>query len=128
MTITSLLRWTARLLSLVLATLFAATALGEGVPPLLPATLETLAMLLLLVALTALLFSWQFEVVGGSIALLASGGFYLLELYRSEWRHAPTGWVFPLLIVTPLLYLAASACTPSRGGDGTTQGRSPRTS
>jgi hypothetical protein len=101
-------RWSARILSVGLAILFVAIAIGAGIPPLWPANADTLAILLLVSSLIGLILAWRLERGGALTALAAAGAFYVLEFYRSGWQHAPTGWVYPLLLVTSLLYLVAS--------------------
>lgn len=109
MNATLLMRWTARVLSVGLAALFAAFAIGEGLPPLQPVSIQTLSFALLSLALGGLLIAWRFEAVGAAVALAGAIGFYLVDFATSEPHAIPNGWVFPLLIVAPLLYLTAVA-------------------
>jgi hypothetical protein len=104
----SLIRWTARVLSLALAILFVALAIGEGLPPLLPLSMRTLSFALVATGLAGLLLAWRFEVVGAAVALASGVGFYLVDYLASGFRSFPGGWCFPLLLVTPLLYLISA--------------------
>jgi hypothetical protein len=115
MSFSLILRWVARLLSVGLAGLFVAFALGEEVPPPWPATLNTLWLALLVVCLASLLYAWRSEIVGAVAALVSGGGFYLLDFYQSQWHRLPGGWVFPLLLVTAIIYLLAAAVRASPG-------------
>jgi len=101
----SLLRWLARTLSLALAILFVAMAIGEGLPPLLPLSMRTLSFALVATGLAGLLLAWRFDVAGAVVALASGVGFYLVDYFASGFRSFPGGWCFPLLLVTPLLYL-----------------------
>jgi hypothetical protein len=104
----SAIRWTARILSLALTILFAAFAIGEGPPPMLPPSLQTLSFGLLSICLAGLLLAWRFEVVGAAVALVAGVGFYLNDFFLSGFHSFPGGWVFPMLLVTPLLHIIAA--------------------
>ena len=108
MNASSTFRWTARTLSVALPLLFAAFAIGEGPPPMLPLSLHTLSFGLLAICLAGLLLAWRIEVVGAALALVAAAGFYLNDYLLSGFHSFPGGWVFPLLLVTPLLYLIAA--------------------
>jgi drug/metabolite transporter (DMT)-like permease len=109
------MRWTARLLSVTLALLFMAFVIGEGLPPALPFSMRSLSFALLAICLTGLLLAWRIEGMGAVLALVGSVGFYLNSFYLSGFRSLPGGWAFPLLIVTPLLYVAATRLEHRRG-------------
>jgi hypothetical protein len=103
-----LVRWSARLLSLAFAALFAVFAIGEGLPPIFRQPMLLLPFGLLMICLVGLLLAWRIEVVGAALGLVGSVGFYLNDFYLNDFRSFPRGWAFPMLIVTPLLYFAAT--------------------
>jgi hypothetical protein len=103
-----IVRWTARIVSLGLIVLFAVFAVGEGPPPILPLSVHTLMFGLLAVSLVGLLVAWRYEALGAALALSGSVGFYVANFYASGFRSLPSGWVFPLLLATPLLYAFAT--------------------
>ena len=103
----SFLRWTARSLSVGLAALFAAIAVGEGPAPLLHLSWSTPSFCLLLLSLVGLLVAWRKEAFGATLAISGSVGFYVYDFVSSGFERFPGGWVFPLLILTPVLYLIA---------------------
>ncbi len=105
------IRWTARLLSLALCALIVAIAIGVGPPPVLPFTDASLSLGLLSACLVGLLAAWKYEAAGAALALASIAGFYAHDYYASGFHRMPGGWVFPLLVATPLLYFAAAACT-----------------
>lgn len=105
MTTIHLARWTARTLTVGLIVLFAAFGLGEGLPPLWPMSWHTVSATLLLVSLVGLMFAFRWELAGGLAALVGAVGFYGVDFAVSGFRGFPSGWVFPLLLVTPLLFL-----------------------
>ena len=108
MNASSTFRWAARVLSVALTLLFAAFAIGEGPPPMRPLSLHTLSFGLLAICLAGLLLAWRIEVVGAALALVAAVGFYLNDFFLSGFHAFPGGWVFPLLLITPLLYVIAA--------------------
>jgi hypothetical protein len=109
MSAASTIRWMARLLSIALIFLFAAVLIDEGPPPILPLSMQTLSAALLMLCLAGLLLAWRWEGAGAALALAGSVGFYLNDFIQSGFQRFPGGWVFPLLLLTPLMYLAASA-------------------
>jgi hypothetical protein len=101
----TVLRWIARLLSVALVVLFCIFLIGEGPPPFFPLTLQTIASLLLLLALAGLLIALRAEALGGILGLAGSAGFYLTDFAASGFHQLPGGWIFPLLLIAPMLHL-----------------------
>jgi len=105
MSVAVVLRWTARVLSAGLVFVFCIFALGEGLPARLKLN-EALLFACLALCLGGLLTAWRLETIGGILALLGAVGFYATELLT---RHRlPGGWILPLLLITPLLFLLAA--------------------
>lgn len=102
----TILQWMARLLSLALAVLFVIFGFGQGLPQILPASIHTLSLGLIVLCQAGLLLAWRFELVGAIIGLLAAACFYLVD-FGKDGHSFPSGWVFPLLLMTPLPYLIA---------------------
>lgn len=100
-----ILRWTARLLGMVLLAIFCAFFLGEGHPPFLPLSVATMESYLLMLSLAGLLVALRYEALGGMLGMAGCIGFYLADFAASGCHRLPGGWVFPLLFVTPALYL-----------------------
>lgn len=108
-----LFRWTARFLSLALATLLLFLAAGTGLPPLVRLSVQSLLSWCLFLTILGSLAAWRWEVLGASIAIGAIVAFYLIDFTASDFKHLPGGWVFPLLILVPACYLFAWWRTPS---------------
>lgn len=102
-----ILRWTARLLSVVLVALFCVFFLGEGHPPFFALSVQTMESSFLMLSLMGLLVAWRYEVFGGMLGMAGCVGFYLTDFAASGYHRLPGGWVFPLLFITPVLYLLA---------------------
>ena len=109
------MRWAARALSLGLAALFVAFAIGEGLPPLTPLSLQSLSFGFLALCVVGLLVAWRFEVVGAALALVGGAAFFLNDFALSGFRSFPSGWVFPLLLAAPLLYVGVSVLEHKKG-------------
>lgn len=99
------LRWIARVLSAGLIALFCVFLIGEGFPPLYPVSRVTLQFFLLLLCLVGLLIAFRAEALGGMLAFAGSLGFYLVDIFATHRHRLPGGWVLPLLLITPMLYL-----------------------
>jgi hypothetical protein len=107
--IVTVVRWSARLLTVGLAALFVFFLIGEGLPSLSSASLRVVVLsLFLLLSLAGLLIALRHEAFGGWLALAGSAGFYLTDCAASGFHRFPGGGVFPLLLITPLLYLFVS--------------------
>jgi hypothetical protein len=113
-------RWTARLLALVVLGFLLAIFIGERGTPLVrlnPA--ESGQMLLFLAAALGLALAWHWEAPGGALTLAGLALFYLNE-YRLAGRF-PSGWAFAVMAVPAVLFLiAASARRGARGAIGDT--------
>lgn len=102
-------RWSARLLTVGLNVLLVFFLIGEGFPSLWGASLQVVVLsMLLLLCWAGLLIALWCEALGGWLALAGSAGFYLADFAASGFRRFPGGPVFPLLLITPLLYLFVS--------------------
>jgi hypothetical protein len=99
------LRWIARGLSVALILLFGELIVGEGPPPFFPLSLQTIESVLLLLNLLGLLVALRAEATGGVLGIIGAAGFYLTDFAVSGFQRFPGGWLFPLLLITPVLYL-----------------------
>jgi hypothetical protein len=110
-------RGVARVLSFTLTAVFVVflfAHLGEVRPKVWPLSWHSLSFLLLLLGLVGLLLAWRFEVGAASLSLIGIVGFYLNEFQLSGFQRWPGGWVFPLMLATPLLYFASAFLNRSR--------------
>lgn len=101
----TVLRWIARSLSAALLGLFCMFWVGEGPPPIFPPCFLTFEVGLLVLCLAGLVVAFRAELLGGTLGLAGSAGFYLANFAASGFHRFPGGWVFPLLLITPMLYL-----------------------
>jgi hypothetical protein len=100
-------RWLARVLSLALATLFAAIAIGGGLPPLRPPSVDTLLFCLFISCYAGLLMAWRWELFGGFLSVAGIIAFYAADFANTGFGRFPGGWVFPLLLLNGLLFVSA---------------------
>jgi hypothetical protein len=107
----AVIRWTARVLAVLLIMLFATMAFGEGVPsPWILDRPEKLAFLALFVMLAGLVSALRYEAVGG-ILILAGYAFFALvnqELIIS--------WAFSLFPIAGFLFLLSWALSRRHAG------------
>jgi hypothetical protein len=107
MTIALIIRWAARCLSAALVGLFIVFFVGEGPPPLFEFSRDALMSWLLLLTVLGFMAAWRYEFWGGIIGLAAIADFYLTDYVAGDFRHWPRGWLFPGLMIVPLLFLLA---------------------
>ena len=113
-----ILRWSARLASLlVLATLVALT-LGTRIEVASLQPVEWILMLFLLWTGVGMILGWRWEIRGGSLSLAGVVGFHLIEWGASG--NPPRGWAFPTLALPGLLFLAAGLLARHRGSETST--------
>jgi hypothetical protein len=108
-------RWTARLLALVVLGFLLAISIGERsalMARLNPA--ESGQMLLFLAAALGLALAWHREAPGGALTLAGLALFYLNK-YRLAGRF-PGGWAFAVMAVPAVLFLIAGSAR--RGASG----------
>ncbi len=84
--------------------MFAVFAAGQGLHPTLMSHTETLMLVALFVSLAGLVLGWRHEGLGGALSVAGMLAFYMLN-YTASGRW-PGGFVFPLLFVPGLLFLA----------------------
>jgi hypothetical protein len=97
------LRWTARLLAVVIVALALVFIIGEGgFNPKLLSPLEALQMALFLLACVAMLIAWQWELGGGLLSLAAMAGFMTVELAVNG--ALPQGVTLYLMFLPGLCY------------------------
>ncbi len=101
------LRWTARILGILLAGLVFLLAVGQGVR-FQDFNLVTGSMMVgLLVALTGMLHLWRSELIGGTMVLVGMVGFYAIDFLSSG--DLPGGWLLPVCFLPGFLALASWA-------------------
>lgn len=108
MKIATVFRWTARCLGAALTWLFIVLFVGEGPPPLFAFSRDALMSWLLLVMAFSFVAARRYEFWGGLIGLAAIAGFCLTDYVASGFQYYPRGWLFPLFVLTPILFLVAS--------------------
>lgn len=101
LTFDEVLRWTARLLGLVIIVVFGIFLAGGSFGGTLLSRSESLMMVALFVALAGILTAWRHEGLGGALTLAGISAFYLLN-YVTYGRWAG-GFIFPLIAVPGLL-------------------------
>jgi hypothetical protein len=102
------LRWLARVLNIFLSATLVVFAVDEGLPPVSSLSWASLSFVLLAVWFAGMLLTWRWEAIGASAALIGIAGFYLYDFNLSGLERWPGGWVFPLMLLTPLFYLTAA--------------------
>ncbi len=109
----NVLRWAARVLTLLLVMLFATMAFGEGLPsPWILTRPEKLAFLALIVMLAGLVSAWRWEAVGGILILVGYAFFALVN------HQVIISWAFSLFPVAGILFLLSWVLSSRRrGGD-----------
>jgi hypothetical protein len=92
--------WAGCIAGATLIVLFAAFAVGLGLPPLgnMNASFIAIAVMLIGFALT-----WWRDLAGAVVSLVGISAFYALEFAANG--HAPGGWLFPLCFVPGVLGL-----------------------
>ena len=106
MTLADVLRWLARLSSVVALVFVVVFAAGEGLPLHSLRASEGVYLTLFLVALLANLASWRWERVGASIALLGLLGLIVVEGVAAG--RLPGAWFFALVGIPAVCFLLAS--------------------
>jgi hypothetical protein len=97
-------RWTARLLAAAMVALVLTLMIGEGgFNPRLLRPLEALQMALFVLACTAMLIAWQWELWGGLLSLAAMIGFMAVELAVNG--ALPRGATFYLMLLPGVCYV-----------------------
>lgn len=104
----TVLRWTARLTSLVSIAVVLMFAVADGFNPLNLTPREGMLFLCFpLGVMTGLVMAWKWEGLGGALALGALAGFYALHLAVAG--QFPRGWALAVLTVPGLIFLLANA-------------------
>jgi hypothetical protein len=99
------LRWTARLLALMLASLVLLMAIGEGFNPGRLTTAELILTVPFFVVWIGLLLGWRWEGIGGILVVAGVAGFYLIHFAQTGFGRFPMGWVFPMMAAPGVLFL-----------------------
>src|SRR5208283_2338092 len=97
------LRWTARVLSVLLIGLILAILLGEGFNPLNLKGIEPLQMFLFFTTCIGMVVAWRWELLGGSISVAAMALFLAVEFGVTS--RLPNGLTFYLMLVPGILFL-----------------------
>jgi hypothetical protein len=101
-----IIRWSARIISVLLFGLAMLFLFGEGMPNIFKLKPTEMYMFFaLFVLLAGLLAGWKCELTGG---LLSTGGvlaFYIINFIGSG--RFPSDWVFPLFFIPGILYLVS---------------------
>ena len=103
--LTTSVRWTARVLALLMGGLVLLLAIGEGFNPAKLKATELALSVPFFVAWVGLWVGWRWEGVGGILVLAGMAGFYLLHFAQTGFGRFPRGWVFPIFAVPGLLFL-----------------------
>ena len=102
--LTTIFRWTARVVGTVLVGFTLFIAIGEGMPnPFTQLFVIQLGFLALTLVLFGILLAWRWELPGGIMSLVGWVLFILAE--RVHWQHS---LFFILLVVPSLLFLGSS--------------------
>jgi len=100
-----ILRWSARASSLLVLVFLLAFLFGTNLNLARLRPLEGVLLLFLLILCAGLVLAWRWEGWGGGIALVALGGFHLVEwTFSGSW---PGGWAFPALALPGMLFVAS---------------------
>ncbi len=94
------IRWTARIMGVLLATIFLFFLIGEGVPK--PSDITTRAMWMFVgvfMEIGGLLIAWRFEAIGATIAL---AGYLFFSLLEGGFWVPP---IYPLFPIAAVLFL-----------------------
>lgn len=106
------MRWSARIVSVLITALLVVFAIGEGFGPLAgsnPTPRELLELSLLMISCTGLLVGWRWEAFGGGIAVACMLAFVILV------RGFPL-WGILAIVVPGIFFLACrSFAPPTRG-------------
>ena len=98
------LRWMARGIGVCMVGFFVVFVAGEGLHPSLLSRSEVLMSVALFVALAGVVIAWRHEGLGGAMSVAGMLAFYLLNFTATgRW---PGGFIFPLMFVPGLLFLA----------------------
>lgn len=102
--LTVVMRWLARMGSLVSVVLLLLFLFGEGLSPVQLTFAEWVGLLFFPVGVTVgMLLGWRWETLGGAITLLSLLGFYMV-LYSDKGRF-PEGFWFALFALPGLIFL-----------------------
>ncbi len=100
-----ILRWCARITSLLVLAFLLSFFIGEGIDPSTMRPLEWALMAFMATACVGMIMAWRWEGWGGALSLLGIGAFHLTEWSVSgSW---PGGWAFPILALPGSLFVAA---------------------
>jgi hypothetical protein len=96
-------RWTSRILGVLLVGLVLVFMIGQGFNPLSLNSTEISLASALLVALTGMLLVWRQELLGGTMVVAGMLAFYSINFATSG--RLPGGSIFPLCFVPGILAL-----------------------
>jgi hypothetical protein len=99
------LRWTARLLALIIGGLVLLLAVGEGFNPAKLTASELVLSVPFFVAWIGLWLGWRWEALGGMLVVAGVAGFYLIHFAQTGFGRFPRGWAFPLIAVPGVVFL-----------------------
>jgi hypothetical protein len=100
------LRWTARLLALLIAGFVLLMAIGEGFSPAKLKSSELALAVPFFVAWVGMVLGWRWEGLGGTLVVAGILGFYLVHFATTGFGRFPRGWFFPTLTLPGILFLA----------------------
>ncbi|MEQ8211530.1 MAG: hypothetical protein RH917_17020 [Lacipirellulaceae bacterium] len=99
-----LLRWSARIVGLLILAFVILHILGEGIPKeLFSKPGEALLTLSFVTSLLGFAILWRWEFAGGLLVAIGISSFYLIHFKITG--DLPGGWVFPSLLITGILAL-----------------------
>ena len=99
------LRWTARLLALLLAGLILLMAIGQGFNPAKLKTSELILSVPFFAVWAGLWLGCRWEGLGGILVVAGVAAFYLIHFAQTGFGRWPRGWAFPMLAVPGILFL-----------------------
>jgi hypothetical protein len=105
--IATCLRWTARLVALMMGGLILLLAVGEGFNPAKLTLSELVLSVPFFVAWVGLWLGCRWECVGGILVVTGVAAFCLIHFAQTGFGRFPSGWAFPLFATPGILFLAS---------------------
>ncbi len=107
----NVVRWTARILALLLVGVFLVFMVGQGFNPLALKGAEIAQSAVLLVALAGMLLLWRWELPGGTMVVAGMAAFYAINFAAAG--RFPGHFVFPLCFVPGVLAIICGWSRPT---------------
>ena len=114
----SLLRWVARISSLISILVLVMFFVGEGFDPGRVSGRQWLGLLFFPVGLiTGFIIGWKYEIIGGAVSVLSLLAFYFIYGLLISGR-LPRGWAFAVFALPAILFLFAGIFAETAIGRG----------